>query len=98
MGIDMFQENTRTITPANNASRAEKTPQAEPVRKTQETSDRAAQAVTTTMHALQDVMDKAILGGLPVEPSFRAVDNRFSNVGVSAESYLVKCNIFRRLS
>jgi len=95
----MFQENTRTAAVTAHVTPVAEAPSAAPVRKTQEACDRdLAQAVTTAMHALQDAMDKAILGGLLVEPSFQAVDNRFSNVGVSAESYLVKCNIFRRLS
>ena len=70
-----------------------------PRRRPQEACDRdLAQALTAAMHAMQDAMDKAILGGLIVEPSFQTVENRFSNVGVSAESYLAKCNVFRRLS
>jgi len=50
------------------------------------------------MHAFQDAMDKAVLAGLIVEPTFQPVGNRFANVGVTAESYLTKCNIYRRLS
>lgn len=57
-----------------------------------------ANAVTTTMLEFQEAMDRAILAGLIVEPSFQAVGNRFAAVGVSAESYLIKARILRRLS
>lgn len=64
-----------------------------------ESSDRQlAQEITAALHAFQGAMDKAILAGLIVEPSFQAVGNRFGNVGISAESYLVKVKVFRRLS
>ena len=64
-----------------------------------ELSDRdIAQDVLGTMHAFQEALDRAILAGLIVEPQFNKVPNRFSNVGVSAESYLVKVRILRRLT
>ena len=64
-----------------------------------ETTDRElAQEVMAAAHGLQDAMDKAILAGLIVEPAFAVAGNRFANVGVSAESYLVKIRIMRRLS
>lgn len=95
----MLHENTKPTSATNAASSIDVAVEAVPARKTQEACDRdLAQAVTAAMHAMQDAMDKAILGGLIVEPSFQTVDNRFSNVGVSAESYLAKCNIYRRLS
>jgi hypothetical protein len=62
-------------------------------------SDRdLATDVMARLHDFQEAMDRAILAGLIVEPSFQAVGNRFSNVGVSAESFLVKVKILRRLS
>ncbi|MDA0218013.1 MAG: hypothetical protein O3B22_00260 [Proteobacteria bacterium] len=71
----------------------------EVARRPSEYSDRElAQDVTATMLAFQEAMDRAILAGLIVEPSFQAVGNRFSAVGVSAGSYLVKARILRRLS
>lgn len=71
----------------------------EAARRTAETSDRdLAGDVTSAMLVLQEAIDRAILAGLVVEPSFQAVGNRFSTVGVSAESYLVKVKIMRRLS
>jgi hypothetical protein len=69
------------------------------VRRPAEKSDRDLAAdVTAAMLEFQEAMDRAILAGLIVEPSFQAVGNRFSTVGVSAESYLVKVRIMRRLS
>lgn len=69
------------------------------LRKPQEVQDRElALAVITSMHAFQDAIDKAIMSGLIVEPSFQSVGNRFSNAGVSSESYLAKCKIYRQLS
>ncbi|HSG96088.1 MAG TPA: hypothetical protein VLA28_11245, partial [Afifellaceae bacterium] len=68
-------------------------------RRPAEKSDRERAAdVTAAMLDLQEAMDRAILAGLIVEPSFQAVGNRFATVGVSAESYLVKAKIMRRLS
>lgn len=71
----------------------------EPSPRASETTDRElAHEVTAAAHRLQEAMDKAILAGLIVEPSFMSVDNRFSAVGVSAQSFLVKIKILRRLS
>ncbi len=71
----------------------------EDARRPAEKSDRELAAdVTAAMLDLQEAMDRAILAGLIVEPSFQAVGNRFATVGVSAESYLVKAKIMRRLS
>ena len=62
-------------------------------------SDRELAAdVMARLHDFQEAMDRAILAGLIVEPSFQPVGNRFNNVGVSAESFLVKVKILRRLS
>jgi len=54
--------------------------------------------ITEASLRLQEAMDRAVLAGLIVEPSFQAVGNRFATVGVSAESHLVKIRIMRRLS
>ena len=71
----------------------------EAARRPADSTDRElAQEVTATMLAFQEAMDRAILAGLIVEPGFQAVGNRFAAVGVSAESYLVKARILRRLS
>jgi hypothetical protein len=68
-------------------------------RRAGDASDRElAQEVLARMHAFQEAMDRAFLAGLIVEPSFQTVGNRFSNLGVSAESHLVKVKILRRLS
>jgi len=71
----------------------------EAARRPGEPSDRElAAAVTNAGLVLQEAMDRAILAGLIVEPGFQSVGNRFSAVGVSAESFLVKVRIMRRLS
>lgn len=71
----------------------------EAARRPGEASDRdLAAAVTNAALELQEAMDRAILAGLLVEPGFQSVGNRFSAVGVSAETFLVKIRILRRLS
>jgi hypothetical protein len=68
-------------------------------RKPQEQSDRElADELIKTMHQFQEALDRAILSGLIVEPSFRRVENRFIKVGVSSDSYIVKCQVYRKLS
>lgn len=71
----------------------------EAVRRPAEQADKdLAGAITEASLQLQEAMDRAVLAGLIVEPSFQAVGNRFATVGVSAESHLVKVRILRRLS
>lgn len=73
--------------------------QFEPASRPVDPSDRdLAQEVMARMHEFQEAMDRAILAGLIVEPSFQAAGNRFAHLGVSAESQLVKVKILRRLS
>ena len=68
-------------------------------RKPQEQSDREiADELLKAMHKFQEALDRATLGGLIVEPSFRRVENRFIKVGVSTDSYIVKCQVYRKLS
>ncbi len=68
-------------------------------RKPQEQSDREiADELLKKMHTFQEALDRAILAGLIVEPSFRRVENRFLKVGVSSDSYIVKCQVYRKLS
>jgi hypothetical protein len=68
-------------------------------RKPQEQTDREiADELIKTMHTFQEALDRAILAGLIVEPSFRRVENRFIKVGVSSDSYIVKCQVYRKLS
>ena len=68
-------------------------------RKPQEQSDREiADELLAKLHEFQEAMDRAILAGLIVEPSFRRVENRFIKVGVSSDSYIVKCQVYRKLS
>jgi len=68
-------------------------------RKPQEQTDRElADELLKTMHTFQEALDRAILAGLIVEPSFRRVENRFIKVGVSSDSYIVKCQVYRKLS
>ncbi len=68
-------------------------------RKPQEQTDREiADELLVKLHEFQEAMDRAILAGLIVEPSFRRVENRFIKVGVSSDSYIVKCQVYRKLS
>jgi hypothetical protein len=95
----MLHESTKLQSATGAASSIDIPAGPAPTRKTQEFCDLdLAHAVTAAMHAMQGAMDKAFLGGLIIEPSFQVVENRFANVGVSARSYLAKCNIYRRLS
>lgn len=57
-----------------------------------------AQAAVQAMKGLQEAMDDAIKAGLLVEPNIKCVENRFANVGVSSESYLLNLHILRQLS
>ena len=47
---------------------------------------------------LQDAMDDLIKAGLTVEPAIKIVENRFSNLGLSVDSYLINLNVWRKLS
>jgi hypothetical protein len=81
------------------AATAENVQPVEFERKPQEQTDRElADELLKTMHKFQEALDRAILSGLIVEPSFRRVENRFIKVGVSSDSYIVKCQVYRKLS
>jgi len=89
----MPQDATQTVRRSDNVAPFEAS------RPAGDTSDRELAAdLMARLHDFQEAMDRAILAGLIVEPSFQQVGNRFAAVGVSAESYLVKVKIFRRLS
>ncbi len=57
-----------------------------------------AQRVTRAIGELQGVLDAAILAGLMVEPSFKRVDGRFNEFGVSVESHVCHVQIYRKLA
>lgn len=81
------------------AAYAENLSSVEAERKPQEQTDREiADELLAKLHEFQEAMDRAILAGLIVEPSFRRVENRFIKVGVSSDSYIVKCQVYRKLS
>ncbi len=81
------------------AAYAENLSPVEVERKPQEQTDREiADELLAKLHEFQEAMDRAILAGLIVEPSFRRVENRFIKVGVSSDSYIVKCQVYRKLS
>lgn len=81
------------------AAYAENLSSVEGERKPQEQTDREiADELLAKLHEFQEAMDRAILAGLIVEPSFRRVENRFIKVGVSSDSYIVKCQVYRKLS
>ena len=57
-----------------------------------------AQRVNRAIAELQDAIDAAILAGLIVEPSFKQVDGRFNEFGVSVESHVCHVQIYRKLA
>lgn len=62
-------------------------------------SDRdLADATVAAAKQLQDAMDAAIMAGLVIEPALKLVENRFAQVGVSSDSYLVNVGVWRKLS
>jgi hypothetical protein len=81
------------------AATAESLQPVEFTRKPQEQTDReVADELLQAMHKFQEALDRATLAGLIVEPSFRRVENRFIKIGVSADSFIVKCQVYRKLS
>ena len=62
-------------------------------------ADRAiAMRVSHGIGELQDAIDAAILAGLMVEPSFKAISGRFNEFGVSMDSYVCSVQIYRKLA
>ncbi len=62
-------------------------------------SDRElSKTVSQAIARLQDAMDEASRAGLIIEPVFRSIDGRFSEFGISVESYICNVEIFRKLS
>jgi hypothetical protein len=62
-------------------------------------SDRElADAARGAVRHLQDVMDDLVKAGLTVEPAFKIVTHRSSNLGHSADSYQVDLDVWRKLS
>ncbi|MSP82404.1 MAG: hypothetical protein EXQ94_05605 [Alphaproteobacteria bacterium] len=57
-----------------------------------------ADSIIAAMRALQDAMDNAVLAGLLVEPTITLVPNRFNEMGVSTESFILNVRIYRKLS
>ena len=67
-------------------------------RATKRSDQELAQAAVKAMKNLQEAMDEAIKAGLMIEPNIKRVENRFVNVGVSADSFLLNLHILRQLS
>jgi hypothetical protein len=63
-----------------------------------QTDKELADAIIASMRALQDAMDSAVLAGLLVEPTITLVPNRFNEMGVSTESFILNVQIYRKLS
>ena len=62
-------------------------------------SDRElADVAVAAVKQLQDAMDDLLKAGLTVEPTIKVVENRFSNLGISVDSYLMNINVWRKLS
>ncbi len=66
----------------------------------QHTYDRDAEIareMTQAVRRLNDLMDAAIKAGLIVEPSFCAAQNRFDDLGITAQSFTANVKVFRKL-
>ena len=62
-------------------------------------SDRELAArLTQGIAKLQEAMDAASKAGLIVEPSFKSIGGRFTEVGVSIDSYICSVEIYRKLT
>ncbi len=62
-------------------------------------SDRElSKTVTLAIARLQDAMDEASRAGLIIEPAFKLISGRFSEFGISTDSYICNVQIFRKLS
>ena len=57
-----------------------------------------ADGIIASMRALQDAMDNAVLAGLLVEPTITLIPNRFGEMGVSTESFILNVQVYRKLS
>ena len=91
--------------PANRAKiskRAKQTPLAsvdvEKSREDRPTDREIAMRVSRAIGELQDAIDAAILAGLMVEPSFKAISGRFNEFGVSMDSYVCSVQLYRKLA
>ena len=61
--------------------------------------DRAiANRIVSAMTEVQDAMDKAILAGLIVEPSFARIENRETQCGARVDSFVCKIGVYRKLA
>ncbi|MEQ9639867.1 MAG: hypothetical protein RIM84_07565 [Alphaproteobacteria bacterium] len=56
-----------------------------------------ARSMTQAVRRLNDIMDAAIKAGLIVEPSFCTAQNRFDDLGITAQSYTANVKVFRKL-
>ena len=61
-------------------------------------SDREiAEQVIEAVNKVQEVMDRAILAGLVVEPNFKSIENRLTQSGMRLDSFVCTVRLFRKL-
>ena len=57
-----------------------------------------AEMVNRAVTTIQEAMDRAMMAGLVVEPSFSLIENRLTPWGVRTEPYVCTVKSFRRLT
>ncbi len=61
-------------------------------------SDRKiADQIIEAVNKVQEVMDRAILAGLVVEPNFKSIENRLTQSGMRLDSFVCTVRVFRKL-
>ncbi len=61
-------------------------------------SDREiAEQIVGAVNQVQEVMDRAILAGLLVEPDFKRIENRLTQSGMRLDSFVCSIRVFRKL-
>jgi hypothetical protein len=63
-------------------------------RSDRELADRTQRALAE----LQDALDAAVLAGLIVEPSFTRIENRLTQCGARADTFVGRVHVLRRLT
>ncbi len=56
-----------------------------------------AEQVIAAVNEVQEVMDRAILAGLVVEPGFKRIENRLTQSGMRLDSFVCAIRVFRKL-
>ena len=56
-----------------------------------------AEQIVDAVNKVQEAMDRAILAGLVVEPSFNRIENRLTQTGMRLDSFVCNVRVFRKL-